>query len=162
INVVVVADVERGVREGEIDAAGFELGHPLNAIAPMQDVLHDHPVGKVERVYLFWESLLNSQASICRFLGTTTSSQTLCTPRANWYGFAGVLPRIDGNRPKNRKACSCPGKAGKDTQAPLVGRRPKGLGSCVMPFPSSCRIPPAAVVSPLARLGENVEIGPLA
>ena len=28
-----------------------------------------------------------------------------------------------------------------------------------MPFPSSCRIHPDAVVSPLARLGENVEIG---
>jgi UDP-N-acetylglucosamine acyltransferase len=31
-----------------------------------------------------------------------------------------------------------------------------------MPFPPSCRIHPAAVVSPEARLGENVEIGALA
>src|SRR5260370_15575511 len=31
-----------------------------------------------------------------------------------------------------------------------------------MSFPSSCRIPPAAVISPQAQLGENVEVGALA
>src|SRR3977135_2255749 len=31
-----------------------------------------------------------------------------------------------------------------------------------MSFPSSCRIHPAAVISPEAQFGENVEVGPLA
>ena len=42
------------------------------------------------------------------------------------------------------------------------GTPPKGLGGIEMSLPSSCRIHPAAVVSPQARLGENVEIGALA
>src|SRR5207253_959201 len=38
----------------------------------------------------------------------------------------------------------------------------QGTGGSEMSFPPSCRIHPSAMISPDARLGENVEVGPLA